>query len=67
VTEARQDREALRIARDELAIRVAERTAELLLTNEALAAIRTALSSADESGAGGHLSHGCRRPLPLRQ
>jgi PAS domain S-box-containing protein len=36
VTEARQDREALRIARDELAIRVAERTAELLLTNEAL-------------------------------
>ena len=36
VTEARQDREALQIARDELAIRVAERTAELLLTNEAL-------------------------------
>jgi len=36
VTEARQDREALRIARDELAIRVAERTAELVLTNEAL-------------------------------
>jgi len=36
VTEARQDREALRIARDELAVRVAERTAELLLTNEAL-------------------------------
>ena len=36
VTEARQDREALRMARDELAIRVAERTAELLLTNEAL-------------------------------
>jgi|HubBroStandDraft_1064217.scaffolds.fasta_scaffold00952_13 two-component system cell cycle sensor histidine kinase/response regulator CckA len=36
VTEARQDREALRIAHDELAIRVAERTAELLLTNEAL-------------------------------
>ena len=36
VTEARQDREALRIARDELAIRVAERTAELLQANEAL-------------------------------
>jgi PAS domain S-box-containing protein len=36
VTEARQDREALRVARDELAVRVAERTAELVLTNEAL-------------------------------
>jgi len=36
VTEARQDREALRAARDELALRVAERTAELVLTNEAL-------------------------------
>jgi PAS domain S-box-containing protein len=36
VTEARRDREALRNAHDELAIRVAERTAELLLTNEAL-------------------------------
>jgi two-component system cell cycle sensor histidine kinase/response regulator CckA len=36
VTEARQHREALRIARDELAIRVTERTAELMLTNEAL-------------------------------
>jgi PAS domain S-box-containing protein len=36
VTEARQDREALRIARDELTVRVAERTAELMLTNEAL-------------------------------
>jgi PAS domain S-box-containing protein len=36
VTEARQDREALRTAHDELAIRVAERTAELVLTNEAL-------------------------------
>src|ERR1019366_445425 len=36
VTEARQDREALRIARDDLAIRVAERTAELLQANEAL-------------------------------
>jgi PAS domain S-box-containing protein len=36
VTETRQDREALRIARDELAVRVAERTAELLQANEAL-------------------------------
>ena len=36
VTEARQDREALRTARDELAIRVAERTAELVRANEAL-------------------------------
>ena len=36
VTEARQDREALRIAHDELAVRVAERTAELIRTNEAL-------------------------------
>lgn len=36
VTEPRQDREALRAARDELAVRVAERTAELMLTNEAL-------------------------------
>ena len=36
VTESRQDREALRIARDELAIRVAERTAELSQTNQAL-------------------------------
>ena len=36
VTEARQDREALRTARDELAVRVAERTAELLQANEAL-------------------------------
>jgi len=36
VTEARQDREALRIARDELAQRVAERTAELVTANEAL-------------------------------
>jgi PAS domain S-box-containing protein len=36
VTEAKRDREALRTAHDELAIRVAERTAELLLTNEAL-------------------------------
>ena len=36
VTDARQDREALRMTRDELAIRVAERTAELLLANEAL-------------------------------
>jgi len=36
VTESRQDREALRGARDELAIRVAERTAELLQANEAL-------------------------------
>ncbi|HUE05508.1 MAG TPA: PAS domain S-box protein [Bryobacteraceae bacterium] len=36
VTEARRDREALRAARDELARRVAERTAELVLTNEAL-------------------------------
>jgi PAS domain S-box-containing protein len=36
VTEARQDREALRIARDELAIRVAERTAELVAAIEAL-------------------------------
>ncbi|MGA2740580.1 MAG: PAS domain S-box protein [Bryobacteraceae bacterium] len=36
VTDNRQDREALRAARDELAVRVAERTAELLLTNEAL-------------------------------
>ncbi|HTT62284.1 MAG TPA: PAS domain S-box protein [Bryobacteraceae bacterium] len=36
VTEARQDREALRVARDELTVRVAERTAELVLTNEAL-------------------------------
>jgi two-component system cell cycle sensor histidine kinase/response regulator CckA len=36
VTEARQDREALRIARDELALRVTERTAELQKTNEAL-------------------------------
>jgi len=36
VTDARRDREALRIAHDELAIRVAERTAELVLTNEAL-------------------------------
>jgi PAS domain S-box-containing protein len=36
VTDARQDREALRVARDELAIRVAERTAELLQAIEAL-------------------------------
>ena len=36
VTGARQDREALRAARDELALRVAERTAELLQANEAL-------------------------------
>jgi PAS domain S-box-containing protein len=36
VTEARQDREALRVAHDELAVRVAERTAELLRANEAL-------------------------------
>ena len=36
VTEAKRDREALRIAHDGLAVRVAERTAELLLTNEAL-------------------------------
>ena len=36
ITEAKRDREALRIARDELAIRVAERTAELSRTNEAL-------------------------------
>ena len=36
VTEARQDREALRVARDELAQRVAERTAELMQANEAL-------------------------------
>ena len=36
VTEARQDREALRIAHDELAVRVEERTAELLRANEAL-------------------------------
>ena len=36
VTDARQDREALRMARDELALRVAERTAELSETNKAL-------------------------------
>jgi PAS domain S-box-containing protein len=36
VTEARQDREALRAAHDELATRVAERTAELLRANQAL-------------------------------
>src|SRR6202167_5010802 len=36
VTAARQDREELRTAGDELSGRVAERTAELLLTNEAL-------------------------------
>ena len=36
VTEARQDREALRAARDDLAVRVAERTAELVAANEAL-------------------------------
>ena len=36
VTEARRDREALRVARDELAQRVAERTADLVRTNEAL-------------------------------
>jgi len=36
VTDARQDREALRMARDELALRVAERTAELSETNLAL-------------------------------
>jgi PAS domain S-box-containing protein len=36
VTQARLDREALRTARDQLAIRVAERTAELLQANEAL-------------------------------
>ncbi len=36
VTEARQHREALRVARDELALRVAERTAELSQKNEAL-------------------------------
>jgi two-component system cell cycle sensor histidine kinase/response regulator CckA len=36
VTEAKRDREALRLAHDELALRVAERTAELVLTNEAL-------------------------------
>ncbi len=36
VTEARRDREALRVARDELARRVAERTAELQQANEAL-------------------------------
>jgi two-component system cell cycle sensor histidine kinase/response regulator CckA len=36
VTELRQHREALRAARDELALRVAERTAELSQTNEAL-------------------------------
>jgi PAS domain S-box-containing protein len=36
VTDARQDREALRMARDELALRVAERTAELSEANLAL-------------------------------
>jgi PAS domain S-box-containing protein len=36
VTEARRDREALCVAHDQLTIRVAERTAELVLTNEAL-------------------------------
>ncbi len=36
VTQARLDREALRIARDELAGRVAERTAELVRANNAL-------------------------------
>ncbi|HVN06913.1 MAG TPA: PAS domain S-box protein [Bryobacteraceae bacterium] len=36
VTEARRDREALRTARDELALRVAERTADLVRINEAL-------------------------------
>ncbi|HTQ57063.1 MAG TPA: PAS domain S-box protein [Bryobacteraceae bacterium] len=36
VTEARQDREDLRRARDELALRVAQRTVELMRSNEAL-------------------------------
>ena len=36
VTEVRRDREALRAARDELALRVAERTAELVEANRAL-------------------------------
>jgi PAS domain S-box-containing protein len=36
VTQARHDREALRTARDDLAVRVAERTAELIEANEAL-------------------------------
>jgi two-component system cell cycle sensor histidine kinase/response regulator CckA len=36
ITEARENQEALRLARDELALRVAERTAELVETNEAL-------------------------------
>jgi len=36
VTDARADREALRVARDELAARVAERTRELVAANEAL-------------------------------
>ena len=36
VSEARQDREALRIARDDLARRVEQRTVELLRTNQAL-------------------------------
>jgi two-component system cell cycle sensor histidine kinase/response regulator CckA len=38
ITESRQDREALRLARDELAMRVVERTAELSQTNQALRA-----------------------------
>ncbi len=67
VTEARHDREALRIARDELAVRVAERTAELIEANEALAAIRAALPGADGSGAGRYLPHGRSRPLHLCQ
>ena len=36
ITQARNDRDALRIARDELTLRVAERTAELVRANEAL-------------------------------
>ena len=66
VTEPRQDREALRAARDELAVRVAERTAELCRPTKRCGN-PAALSGAGESGPGRYLSHGRRRPLPLRQ